>query len=146
MANLHYKIILNNNVEYVFDKLFDKAVFEEWTKVFNPDSKMRGTLAKGEEVFFYDADENGMLALVSEYQVNKLIEFTYLADVMNGEKRKYPDNSNHERYTFTNLQDEMVMVDIDLDIPDEYKDMFEDMWTKAIVEIQNIFDNADDDI
>ncbi len=145
MTNLHYKIILNNNVEYVFDKLFDKAVYKEWTKVFSPGSNYSGTLAVGEEIFFHDADNNGMLSTVSKYKVNKVIEFTYLASVEDGERTEFKSNDNYERYTFTNLQDEMVMIDVELNIPDEYLEMFEDMWAKAIVEIQDIFDNDDDD-
>lgn len=143
MTNLKYKLILNNNVEYVFDKLFDKPFYEEWSKAFNPDSKMKGILAKGEEVVFYDADENGMIATVSDYQVNKVVEFHFIAEVMDGVHKAYEDDSNYERYTFTNLQDQMVMLDIQLSIPDEYKELFEDMWPKAIVLIHDLFDNED---
>lgn len=145
MANLHYKIVLNNNVEYVFDKLFEKTVYEEWSKVFSTGSRMSGLLAKGEEIVFYDGDGNGMIATVSKYEINKVVEFRYLAELMNGKRTSYEDDSNFERYTFTNLQDQMVMLDIELNIPDEYQDLFEDLWEKAIVEIQDIFDNDDED-
>ncbi len=145
MTNLHYKIILNNNVEYVFDKLFAKAEYKEWTRVFNPSSDYDGILALGEEIFFKDADNNGMLSKVSKYEVNKVIEFSYLASVEDGVKTEFEDRSNFERYTFTSLQDEMVMIDVDLNIPDEYLEMFEDMWAQAIVLIQDLFDNDEDD-
>lgn len=145
MTNLHYKIILNNNVEYVFDKLFAKAEYKEWTRVFNPSSDYDGVLGLGEEIFFKDADNNGMLSKVSKYEVNKVIEFSYLASVEDGVKTEFEDRSNFERYTFTSLQDEMVMIDVDLNIPDEYLEMFEDMWAQAIVLIQDLFDNDDDE-
>lgn len=141
MTNLHYKIILNNNVEYVFDKLFAKAEYKEWTRVFNPSSDYDGILGLDEEIFFKDADNNGMLSKVSKYEVNKVIEFSYLASVEDEVKTEFEDRSNFERYTFTSLQDEMVMIDVDLNIPDEYLEMFEDMWSQAIVLIQDLFDN-----
>ncbi len=146
MTNLHYKIILNNNVEYVFDKLFAKAEYKEWTRVFNPSSDYDGILGLGEEIFFKDADNNGMLSKVSKYEVNKVIEFSYLASVEEGVKTEFEDRSNFERYTFTSLQDEMVMIDVDLNIPDEYLEMFEDMWAQAIVLIQDLFDNDDESL
>lgn len=145
MTNLHYKIILNNNVEYVFDKLFEKTIYEEWSKVFSTGSRMSGLLAIGEEIGFYDGDGNGMIATVSKYEINKVVEFRYLAELMDGKRTPYEDDSNFERYTFTNLQDQMVMLDIELNIPDEYRDLFEELWEKAIVEIQDIFDNDDED-
>lgn len=145
MTNLHYKIILNNNVEYVFDKLFAKAEYKEWTRVFNPSSDYDGILGLGEEIFFKDAENNGMLSKVSKYEVNKVIEFSYLASVEDGVKTEFEDRSNFERYTFTSLQDEMVMIDVDLNIPDEYLEMFEDMWAQAIVLIQDLFDNDEDE-
>ncbi len=144
MTNLHYKIILNNNVEYVFDKLFDKAFYDEWSKAFDQGSKMAGTLAEGEEVIFYDSKQDGMVALVGKYQVNRVIEFRYLAELMDGKRTEYDDHTNFERYTFTSLQDQMVMLDIALNIPDQYAEMFEDMWAKAIVLIQDLFDNDDE--
>lgn len=144
MTNLHYKIILNNNVEYVFDKLFAKAEYKTWTAVFNPNSDYTGTLGLGEEILFHDADQNGMLASVSKYQVNKVIEFTYLANVVAGVKTPFADNSNYERYSFTSLSGEMVALDIDLSIPKEYLEMFEDMWAQAIPLIQELFDNDDE--
>ncbi|WOO88248.1 hypothetical protein R2F61_04800 [Mollicutes bacterium LVI A0078] len=145
MTNLHYKIILNNNVEYVFDKLFAKAEYKEWTRVFNPSSDYDGILGLGEEIFLKDAENNGMLSKVSKYEVNKVIEFSYLASVEDGVKTEFEDRSNFERYTFTSLQDEMVMIDVDLNIPDEYLEMFEDMWAQAIVLIQDLFDNDEDE-
>lgn len=145
MTSLHYKIILNNNVEYVFDKLFAKSQYKEWTRPFNPTSDYTGTLAQGSEIFFHDADRNGMLAQVSEYQVNKKIVFSYVASVTDGNKEYFEERENFESYSFTNLQDEMMMLDIELNIPDEYYDMFEEMWAKAIVIIQDMFDNDDEE-
>ncbi len=145
MAKLHYNIILNNNVEFMFDKLFASSEYEEWTKAFAEHNTMTGSLAKGEVVHFYDGNKNGMKAKVTEYDINKLIEFTYLSEISDGVETIFEDESNYERYIFTSLQDEMVKIEVQLDIPEQYFEMMEDMWAKAVDLIHDVFDNDDDD-
>lgn len=145
MAKLHYNIILNNNVEFMFDKMFGSSEYEDWSKAFSETSTMTGTLAPGEVIHFYDGNQNGMKAIVSDYQVNKIIEFKYLSEIYNGIETPFEDDNGIERYIFTNLQDNMVKVEVQLEIPDNFLEMMEDMWAKAVVLIHDIFDNDIDD-
>lgn len=141
MTKLHYEVTLNNNVEYVFKKLFNKQIFKQWTQVFNPTSDYSGFFGLGEEILFHDADGNGMLTLISKYEVNKIIEFTYIASFNNGHKTLFETTENYERYTFSSNEDNTVILDIDLNIPDDYVEMFEAMWPIAINYIQELFNN-----
>lgn len=139
MTNLHYKTVLNNSPEYVFEKLFDKQVFKQWTRIFNPTSDYSGTFGLGEEILFHDADGNGMLTLITQYEINKTIKFVYIASLNNGQKTLFQTTENYECYTFTNNGNHTMTFDIDLNIPDEYVEMFEEMWPIAINYIQDLF-------
>lgn len=100
MTNLHYKIILNNNIEYIFDKLFAKEQFRTWTKPFSDERDYDGTLSSGQEIIFHDEMGDGTVAIVSEYQINKLIEFTYVAAIEGGNRIDFEAHDSFERYTF----------------------------------------------
>lgn len=141
MTKLHYKVTLNNNVEFVFEKLFNKQTFKEWTQVFNPTSDYSGFFDLGEEILFHDADGNGMLTLISKYEVNNIIEFTYIASLNNGNKTLFETTENYERYTFSSNKDNYAILEIDLNIPDDYVEIFEAMWPIAINYIQELFNN-----
>lgn len=145
MTNIHYKLVLNNNIEYVFNKLFDPEYYGQWTKPFLADSKLSGTFAVGEQLFFSDNDGNGMKAEVTVYDINKMIELTYTSSIEDGVETKFENSHrNYERYTFTNMQDNLVMLDISLYIPKEYLDFFEEAWAKSVVIIQDLFDNEEE--
>ncbi len=143
MTKIDYNVILRNNVEYVFDKLYAKSEFEEWTSSFAEGSHYVGNIAPGEIVYFYDKDLNGMKSKVSKYEINKVIEFSYLADVIDGVEKEYEDTNNFERYTFTQLQEGFVRLEIELGMPEEYVPMMEAMWPKAIDNIFDMFDNEE---
>lgn len=145
MTNLHYKVILNNNVEYVFDKFFEIENYKQWTKPFNPHSNYSGSFGLNNEVFFHDQNNDGMKVEITKYEVNKIVEFTYVSSIENGVETKFENShKNFERYTFRNLQDELVMIDIALCIPEEYLEFFEKAWAQSIDIIHDLFDNEDD--
>ncbi|WOO86390.1 hypothetical protein RZE82_04595 [Mollicutes bacterium LVI A0039] len=140
MTDLHHKIILNNNVEYVFDKLFSHPEYREWSSAFKLGYDYEGVLQQGEELFFRDKMKNGMICLVSDYQINKSIEFTHLTAITDGERFNHQPG-NFERYTFTNLSDELMMLDIHLRLPGDWAEMMTPMWEDAVSIIIELFDN-----
>ncbi len=145
MSTIYYKLVLSNNVEYVFDKMFEKNVYSRWTKPFNEDLKINGVIGLGQEVFIHGDDQNGMIAEVTKYETNKVIEFSYIGNVTDGETIMYRHVQNFERYKFVTLSDNMISIDIELGVPDDYVETFETMWSEALELIMTEFDNEDEE-
>lgn len=142
MIKLQYKLILENNVEYVFDKLFEPNYYKQWTKPFNSDSTINGNFGLNNEVYMIDSNNDRVKALITQYEVNKIVEFTYISQIENGVETKFENSRiNYERYRFKNLQGKMMMLDIKLCIPKEYEQFFATAWEQVIEIIQDIFDN-----
>lgn len=145
MTNLHYKVVLNNNVEYLFDKFFDLENYKQWTKPFNPHASYEGTFGLHNEIFFTDLDGSGMKVEITQYEINKLVEFTYVSSVDKGVETKFENShKNYERYEFRKMQDNLAMINIELCFPEEYQEFFEKAWAESIDIIHDMFDNEDE--
>lgn len=142
MQKLHFSIHINAPVEKVWDTMLGEETYKEWTKPFNPaGSTFVGSWDKGSEIKFVGKNpetgkEEGMLARIVENRPNEFISIEHYGVIMNGvedttseEVKKW--TPAHENYTLTE-KDGGTELTIDVDVADEYKDMFDDMWPKSL--------------
>ncbi len=142
MKKLYFEVDLNKGVEQVFNTLFTDEYYQIWTKPFNPDTAYTGEIKKGNEIFFYDSNGNGMKALVTEYISNKVIELSYLADVNNGVETKFSNSEqNYERYTFSESANNRTRLEVELLMPSEFEEFFSSAWSDAIALIKKLYSN-----
>lgn len=141
MQKIHFSIFINAPVEKVWHTMLDDAPYREWTKAFNEGSYYKGDWSEGSKILFLGPDpagggEAGMVSRIKENRAHEFISIEHLGIIKNGiedttgeEARKWAPA--YENYTFIE-KDGGTEVQVDMDIADEYKDMFDDMWPKGL--------------
>ncbi len=141
MQKIHFSIQIDAPKEKVWDAMLSEQTYPEWTNVFNPGSYYIGNWEQGSEMRFLGPNpdgngEGGMFSRIKENRRYEFLSIEHLGMIQNGvidttsEKVKQWTPSL-ENYTFTE-KDGGTEVSVDMDVAEEYKAMFEDMWPKAL--------------
>ncbi len=147
MQKIHFSITINAPVEKVWDTMFGDATYREWTAVFNPGSYFKGDWSEGSKILFLGPDPSGQGegGMSSQIKINRKHEFVsieHLGLIKNGvedttseEVKKW--TPSFENYTFINKNGNTEVL-VDLDIADEWEEMFRDLWPKALQKLKEI--------
>ncbi len=142
MTDLHYTIHINASREKVWDTMLGDATYREWSSAFMPGSYFKGDWSQGSKMLFLGPDpdggkEGGMVAMVKENRPQEFVSLEYHAEIRDGVETSM-EGTGSENYT---LEDKdggtEVIIDL-LNLPEEYKDMFNDMWPKALEKLKEI--------
>lgn len=142
MTDLHYTIQIDAPREKVWDVMLGDATYREWTEVFMPGSYYQGDWSKGSKMLFLGPSgdgksEGGMSSVVEDNREHEFISLKYHAEIHDGVETLL-ETVGFENYTLEDL-DGGTKVSIDLlGLPDEYADMFNDTWPKALEKLKQI--------
>lgn len=140
MEHLHYAIQINAPQRKVWDTMLGEETYKQWSSVFNPDptaeSYVEGSWDAGSDIKFLgkekDGTVSGMIGKIEESRPGEFLSIKYSGEIMRGKENTYaPDELYFENYTF-NEKDGGTELIIDINVKDEYKDMFNGMWPKAL--------------
>lgn len=148
MEKLTFTTIINAPKEKVWHTMLDDATYRQWTKAFNEGSRYEGVWETGSEMKFIGCDENGkesggMYSRIKEARPYEFVSIEHLGMINeNGEIDTTSESVKKwtpafENYTFKDV-DGGTEVLVEIDISDEWKDMFNDMWPKALVKLKEI--------
>ncbi|MDZ7626035.1 MAG: SRPBCC domain-containing protein [Ignavibacteriaceae bacterium] len=146
MQKLNFSIVINSPKEKVWNTMLDDKTYRIWTESFGEDCHYAGDWSKGSKILFLAPDENGKLGgMVSRIKENKLhqyISIEHLGVVQDSIEDTTSDAVKQwagslENYTFKDLEGNTELL-VDMDINDEYKDMFNDMWPKALQKLKEL--------
>lgn len=147
MQKLHFSITINAPKEKVWHTMLDDEPYREWTAAFNPGSYYKGDWNKGSKILFLGPDPNtgeegGMVSRIAENKPYEFISIEHLGIVKNGvedttseEARKWAPA--FENYTFKEKGGATEVL-VEIDIEDENKKMFEEMWPRALQKLKEI--------
>jgi uncharacterized protein YndB with AHSA1/START domain len=153
MEKLTYKIMINAPREKVWDTMLNDETYRKWTDVFSPGSHYVGDWNQGSKIHFLGPDEKGIMSgMVSRIKENRKYEFIsieHLGVVADGKEDTTSDSvkawaGGRENYTFRELppdrggQNGTTEVLVELDSPEEFKDMFENIWPKALQKLKEL--------
>jgi hypothetical protein len=145
MQKLKFSIEINSPKEKVWNTMLEDKTYRIWTEVFSKGSHFIGDWSKGSKILFLGPNENGeMGGMVSRIKENKLYEYIsieHLGVVENGKEDTTSDAVKQwagslENYTFKNKDGKTELL-VDMDINDEYKEMFEGMWPAALKNLKS---------
>ncbi|OPY25144.1 MAG: hypothetical protein A4E27_01023 [Methanobacterium sp. PtaU1.Bin242] len=154
MEELHFSIVIDARKEKVWEIMLGKETYPLWTDVFMPGSHFEGDWSKGSKIFFLAPDESGkMSGTVFRIKENHPYQFVSIEnigmvqdgreDISSKEAKIYAGAL--ENYTFKAINGKtVVMVDLSpvMDIPDDYKGMYEDMWANALRKLKELVEKS----
>lgn len=145
MEKLEYKISINAAAEKVWKTLWDDKTYREWTKAFSEGSWADTDWQKGSRILFLDGNGNGMVSRVADNIPNKFMSIEHLGNYINGVEDRDSEEVKAwagamENYTLNEKNDSTELT-IETDIADDYKEMFAQMWPKALDRLKALAEN-----
>ncbi len=144
MEQLTFSTIINAPREKVWNSMLEKETYHEWTVPFHEGSTFEGSWEEGSEMKFLGPNEDGsmsgMYAVIVANRQHEFISIKHLGELSNGEKTPWPiveGQEGYENYTFKDIDGGTEVV-VELMVPAEWKDMFNDMWPKALAVLKEV--------
>jgi len=143
MEKLHFKTTIKAPKEKVWNVLWDIESYKKWTKAFSESSNVETDGWKeGSKVIFGDGNGCGMIAKVAANKPNEFMSFKHLGQIDNGVEDTTSDKVKDwagamENYTLKETNGETELL-VDMDISPEFKDMFSQMWPKALESVKEL--------
>jgi L-rhamnose mutarotase len=146
MQKLNFSIFINAAKEKVWNTMLEDKTYREWTETFSPGSHYVGSWDKGSKILFLGPNEQGimggMVSRIKENRKHEYISIEHLGVVQDGKEDTTSDEvklwaGSLENYTFKDKNGKTELL-VDMDINDDYKDMFNDMWPKALQKLKEI--------
>lgn len=142
MKKHEFKTIINAPKEKVWKTLWDDKTYREWTSAFSEGSRAETDWKKGSKVLFLNSEGAGMVAQIADNKPNEYMSIKHLGfykdgmeDTSSEEVKKW--QGAMENYTLRSVDGKTEVI-VDMDITDEYADMFKEMWPKALKKLKEI--------
>jgi len=146
MDKLKFSIVINAPKEKVWDTMLEDKTYRIWTEEFTPGSHYIGSWDEGSKILFLgpanDGKLGGMVSRIKENKLHKFISIEHLGEVLDGIEDTTSDRVKIwagalENYTFIDKDDKTELV-VDMVINEEFKEMFEGMWPKALKKLKEL--------
>lgn len=146
MEKLHFSIDIEASREKVWDTMLGEKTYPQWTEAFAPGSHYEGSWNKGDKVHFLAPDDSGeMSGMVSRIKENRKPEYLsieHLGFIKDGKEDTSSDEVKKwagalENYTFTEENGKTEVL-VDMDSDEEYEEMFQEMWPKALQRLKEL--------
>ncbi len=144
MEKLTFSTIINAPREKVWNTMLEKDTYNEWVAPFQEGSTYDGNWEEGSEIKFIgpseDGNVSGMYAVIAANRPYEFVSIKHLGELKNGEKNPWPvveGQEGYENYTFRDTEKGTEVI-VDLIVPAEWKDMFEEMWPRALDKLKEI--------
>jgi hypothetical protein len=139
MQRLHFSIRIEAPRERVWAVLWQDATYRDWTSVFAEGSYAVSDWNEGSSIQFLDPKSGGgMSAVIVKKRPNELMSFKHVAEIRDGREQPPAEWSGAlETYTLDDT-DGATTLTVDLDAAEEYREMFEDKFPKALQRVKTL--------
>lgn len=143
MQKINFSTSINAPKEKVWQTLWDDGSYRKWTSAFSEGSYAEtDNWKEGTEVKFLDPNGCGMVSRIATNRENEFMSFEHLGEVKDGVIDKDSDKVKEwagakENYTLKEASG-VTILDIEMDTAEEYKDMFSQMWPKALLNVKEL--------
>jgi len=146
MQKLNFSTSIKASKEKVWQTLWDDANYRKWTSAFSEGSYAEtDNWKEGTDVKFLDPKGCGMISRVAANRPNEYMSFEHLGEIKEGVEDRTSERIKEwagakENYTLKEANGVTTLA-IDMDITDEFKDMFTEMWPKALEKVKALAEN-----
>ena len=142
MDKLNFSIIIDAPREKVWNVLWNESTYREWTSPFSEGSHVISDFRKGSKVLFLDGKGSGMVSSVADIRPPEFMSFEHLGEVKDGVEDTESESvkawaGSKENYTLNALNGRTEVI-MEMDITDDFKEMFEQMWPKALQKLKDV--------
>lgn len=145
MEKINFSIEINAPKEKVWSTLWTDETYRKWTSAFSPTSYAVSDWKEGSKILFLDGEGNGMLSKIETLRPNEFMSFKHLGEMKNGLEDMESDkvkswSGGLENYTLKEYDGKTELL-VELDMQEEYKDMFSQMFPKALEQVKVLSEN-----
>jgi hypothetical protein len=145
MEKLNFNILINAVPEKVWKVLWADDTYRQWTLAFSEGSYAESDWKEGSKVLFLDREGRGMVSRIAAIRQNEFMSFEHLGEVTNGVEDTISEKVKswagaHENYTLKKVNGKTELI-VDMDITEEFKEMFSKMWPIALDNIKRLSEN-----
>lgn len=147
MQKLNFSVTINASKEKVWNTMLEDATYRLWTAPFNEGSYYKGDWSKGSKIIFLGPNpetgkEGGMVSRIAENKQYEYISIEHLGIINDGVEDTTSEEVKawagaHENYAFNEVNGRTTVL-VDMDINEEYAEMFEGMWPKALQKLKEL--------
>jgi hypothetical protein len=140
---LHFSVDIAAGRDKVWKVLWDDATYRDWTSAFSEGSYAVSDWNEGSSIQFLDsASRSGMSAIIEKKRSGEFMSFRHEAEIRDGQVQSPTAWSGaHENYTLT-PKGRGTTLTVDLDAPDEYRQMFERTFPQALQRVKELSETA----
>lgn len=142
MEKLVFSTSITATPEKVWNILWTDASYRKWTAAFMEGSYAVTDWKEGSKVLFLDGKRMGMVSRIAVNRPNEYMSIEHLGEVKDGVEDTTSDRVKawagaHENYTLKKNNDQTELT-IDMDITEEFKEMFAQIWPKALANVKQL--------
>ena len=146
MKKIHLEITINASPETVWNVMLEDNTYRKWTSAFAEGSYYKGSWKQGEKMLFLDPEGTGMVSVIAELRPHELISLKHKGIIQDGIEDTESEDAKKwapafENYTFEEVNGKTKLT-IDMDILDEFEEMFTEMWKNALKKLKILSENV----
>lgn len=143
---MNFTTSINAPKEKVWKVLWDDSTYRQWTSAFCEGSYAEtDNWKEGTKVLFLSPGGSGMVSTVAANRANEFMSFKHLGEVKDGVEDTTSEKvkawaGSLENYTLNETGGVTELV-IEMDMTDEFKDMFMAIWPNALQQVKQLSEN-----
>lgn len=146
MKKIHSEITINASPETVWNVMLEDDTYRKWTSTFAEGSYYKGSWKQGEKMLFLDPEGTGMVSVIAELRPHEFISLKHKGIIQDGIEDTESEDAKKwapafENYTFEEVNGKTKLT-IDMDILDEFEEMFTEMWKNALKKLKILSENV----
>ncbi|GAA4301695.1 SRPBCC domain-containing protein [Aestuariibaculum suncheonense] len=145
LHRLSFKVGINAKSEMVWNVLWGKVTYPQWTKIFSEDSQVETDWVEGSTALFTDGKGSGMRSRIYKRITNEFMGIEHLGMLEQGVE--LPPNEKtkdwlgaKEDYTLTETNG-VTTLEVGLDTVKEYESYFYETFPKALQIVKDLSEN-----
>ncbi len=141
MEKIKFSTRIKAPKEKVWKILWDDSSYRQWTSAFCEGScAVTDNWKEGTKVLFLSPGGSGMVSTVAANRPNEFMSFKHLGEVKDGVEDTTSEKVKEwagarENYTLKE-SDGVTELVMEMDINNEFKDMFMNIWPKALEQVK----------
>lgn len=147
METLSYEIVIKAPKQKVWDVLWGKETYGEWTKFFSPGSQMKTDWKIDGKTYFVNAEGEGMVSTIDSLEEPNQIIFKHLGMV---DRNGVEDTESMEVKQWNGCFEKYILIDFDgqtklhteVQVEKNWEEHMNNGFTKGLEVVKNLAENS----